>query len=167
MRTTTPTRRDGCSCGSSSRTPNGGTSKASSSGGSEAVPAAENAEVVRRIFDAFARQQGFALRGLFAEDATWVVPGDGVMAGTFEGREQIFRFLARLPKQTGGTYGSRLIDVLASDDRAAALYRAFGSRRGRALDIDQVLLFRIEDGLVRHVLALPCDPAAFEEFWAA
>jgi hypothetical protein len=88
------------------------------------------------------------------------------MSGTFEGRDRIFRFLTQLPKETDGTYGSRLIDVLASDDRAAALYRASGSRRGRTLDIEQVLLFRIEDGLVRHVLALPCEPAAFEEFWA-
>ena len=122
--------------------------------------------MVRRIFDAFARKQGFALRGLFADDATWVVPGSSVMAGTFQGREAIFRFLARLPKETDGTYGSRLIDVLASDDRAAALYRASGRRRGRALDIDQVLLFRFEGGLVREVLALPSDPQAFEEFWA-
>ena len=142
-------------------------SRVSSSVGRRAVPSAENAELVRRIFDAFARKQGFALRGLFAEDATWVVPGDGIMAGTFTGRDQIFRFLARLPKETGGTYGSRLIDVLASDDRAAALYRAFGSRNGRALDIDQVLLFRIEDGLVKEVLALPSDPSAFEAFWAS
>jgi hypothetical protein len=29
-----------------------------------------------------------------------------------------------------------------------------------------VLLFRIEHGLVREVLALPSDPAAFEAFWA-
>jgi hypothetical protein len=88
------------------------------------------------------------------------------MSGTFRGRDEIFRFLGRLPKETAGTYGSSLIDVLASDDRAAALYRAFGERHGATLDIDQVLLFRIEDGLVREVLALPSDPAAFEAFWA-
>jgi SnoaL-like domain len=88
------------------------------------------------------------------------------MAGTFRGREEIFRFLASLPKETDGTYGSRLIDVLASDDRAAALYRASGERRGARLDLDQVLLFRIEAGLVQEVLALPSDPAAFEDFWA-
>ena len=88
------------------------------------------------------------------------------MAGTYHGPEEILRFLAGLPRETDGTYGSRLIDVLASDDRAAALYRASGARRGRTLDLDQVLLFRIEDGLVREVLALPADPAAFEAFWA-
>jgi ketosteroid isomerase-like protein len=122
--------------------------------------------VVRRIFDAFARKEGLALRGLFAEDAVWSVPGHGVMAGTYRGREAIFRFLAKLPKETDGTYGSELVDVLASDDRAAALYRAHGTRHGRALALDQVLLFRIDDGVVRHVLALPTDPDAFEAFWA-
>jgi hypothetical protein len=127
---------------------------------------AANEAVVRRIFDAFARKQGFALRDLFAADAVWTVPGDGAMAGVYRGREEIFRFLARLPKETDGTYASRLVDVLASASRAAALYRASGERHGRRLDLDQVLLFRLEDGLVREVLALPSDPAAFEGFWA-
>ena len=128
--------------------------------------ATENEAIVRRIFDAFARREGLALRGLFADDAVWSVPGRGVMAGEYEGREAIFRFLAKLPKETDGTYGSELIDVLASQDRAAALYRARGTRRGRTLELEQVLLFRIDDGLVRHVLALPSDPGAFESFWA-
>jgi uncharacterized protein len=127
---------------------------------------AENETLVRRIFDAFAQKRGFALRDVFARDATWVVPGEGRMAGTFTGRDEIFSFLGRLPKETDGTYSSSLIDVLASEDRAAALYRASGERNGVRLDLDQVLLFRIEDGLVRNVLALPSDPAAFERFWA-
>lgn len=130
------------------------------------MAAAENAAIVRRIFDAFARQEGLALRGLFAEDALWSVPGRGVMAGVYEGREAIFRFLAKLPKETGGTYSSELVDVLASDERAAALYRARGTRHGRTLELEQVLLFRIDGGLVRRVLALPSDPDAFEAFWA-
>lgn len=125
-----------------------------------------NQEVVRRIFGAFAEKQGFALRDLFAPDAVWVVPGDGAMAGVHRGREAIFRFLARLPKETDRTYSSELVDVLVSDSRAAALYRASGERHGRRLDLVQVLVFRIEDGLVHEVLALPSDPAVFEAFWA-
>ena len=130
------------------------------------MAAAENAAIVRRIFDAFARKEGLALRGLFAEDAVWSVPGRGIMAGDYEGREAIFRFLGKLPKETNGTYGSELIDVLASEDRAAALYHARGTRHGRSLELEQVLLFRIEGGLVQRVLALPSDPDAFETFWA-
>jgi uncharacterized protein len=131
------------------------------------VPQAENEACVRRLFDAFARRDGFAMRSLFAEDAVWIVPGTGVMAGTYCGRAAIFSFLGRLPKETGGSYRSALIDVLASDDRAAALYRASGERGEARLDLDQVLLFRFEDELVHEVLALPSDPAAFDAFWAA
>lgn len=133
------------------------------------MPAAEQEEnetVVRRIFDAFARRDAFALRGLFAADAVWTVPGDGAMAGVYRGPEAIFRFLGRLPKETDGTYRSELVDVLASAGRAAALYRASGQRLGKRLDLDQLLLFRLERGSVTEVLALPSDPAAFEEFWA-
>jgi ketosteroid isomerase-like protein len=126
---------------------------------------AENEALVRAIFEAFAQKRGFALRHVFADDAVWTVPGNGSMAGTFNGREEIFAFLGRLPKETGGTYASSLIDVLASDTRAAALYRASGERSGRRLELDQVLLFRIENGRVQEVLALPSDPPAFEAFW--
>jgi uncharacterized protein (TIGR02246 family) len=128
--------------------------------------AADNEALVRRIFDAFARKDGFALRGVFAEDAVWTVPGTSTMAGVYQGRDAIFRFLGRLLKETDGTYTSRLIDALASESRAAALYRASGERDGRALDIDQVLLFEIAGGCITVVTALPCDPLAFEEFWA-
>ena len=130
------------------------------------MTAADNNGIVRRIFDAFARKDGFALRGLFAEDAVWRVPGGSVMAGTYEGRDAIFTFLGRLPKETSGTYTSRLIDVLASDERAAALYRASGERGGVHLDLDQLLLFTFRDSQVQTVLALPTDLAAFETFWA-
>ena len=130
------------------------------------MSAGANEAIVRRVFDAFARKEGLALRGVFAEDAVWKVPGSGVMAGTYRGREAIFRFLGRLPKETEGTYGSQLVDVLVSDERAAALYTARGSRRGRTLELDQLLLFRFRDGLIAQVLALPSDPDAFESFWA-
>ena len=75
------------------------------------------------------------------------------------------RFLGSLPRLTDGTYTSRLIDVLASDDRAAVLYRANGRREGRELDIDQLLVFTLLDGVVTEVLALPSDRFAFDTFW--
>jgi hypothetical protein len=47
-----------------------------------------------------------------------------------------------------------------------ALYRATGSRPGREIDIDQVLLIELRDGRWHEILALPTDPPAFEAFWA-
>jgi len=130
------------------------------------VSVEDNARLVRRIMQAFANREGFALRDCFAEDAVWHVPGDGVMSGTYRGRTEIFRFLTRLPKLTNGTYRSTFVDALASEERGVGLYRAQGEREGRSIDIEQLLLFTIRDGLVAEVLAVPIDPAAFDAFWA-
>jgi ketosteroid isomerase-like protein len=124
-----------------------------------------NAALVSRLFDAFERKDAFVLRELFAEDAVWRVGGASGMAAVYRGRRAIIRFLGSLPRLTGGTYSSTLLDVLASDARAAVLYRARGEREGRTLDIDQLLLFTIRDGCVVDVLALPSDQHAFDAFW--
>jgi ketosteroid isomerase-like protein len=129
------------------------------------MPDHANAALVRSLFDAFARKDGLAVRDLFAEEAVWRVGGRSVLAGTYRGRREIVRFLGSLPRLTGGTYSSELIDTLASETRAAVLYRARGEREGRTLDIDQVLLFRIRDGRIADVQALPGDPVAFDAFW--
>lgn len=125
-----------------------------------------NAAVGREIFRCFADGDALALRDLFADDAVWRVPGSSSVAGTYRGRTQIFRFLASLKRRTDGTYRSELTDALGSEDRAAVLYRASGTRNGITLDIDQVLLFTLRDGKVTEVMALPSDPEAFERFWA-
>lgn len=129
------------------------------------MPEHANASLARGLFTAFERKTAFALRGFFADDAVWHLGGSSRLAGTYRGRREIVRFLGSLPRLTDGTYASRLIDVLASDERAAVLYRATGRREGRELDIDQLLLFTLRDGVVTEVLALPSDQSAFDEFW--
>jgi uncharacterized protein len=122
--------------------------------------------LARRIFDAFERRDGFALRGCFAEGAVWRVGGRNRLAGEHVGRRAIVRFLGSLPRLSNGTYRSELIDVLESPDRAVVLYRARGVRNGVELDIDQLLLLTIRDGLVVAIDAYPSDPIAFDAFWA-
>ena len=136
------------------------------SGYARRVNEARSAALARRIFEAFERRDAFVLRGLFAEDAVWRVSGRNVLAGTYRGRREIIRFLGSLPRLTDGTYSSELVDVLASDERAAVLYRARGLRHGVELDIDQLLLFTLRDGRVAAVDAYPSDPVAFDAFWS-
>ena len=122
--------------------------------------------LARRIFEAFERRDGFVLRGCFAEDAVWRVAGRSRLAGEHRGRRAIIRFLGSLPRLSDGTYRSELIDVLESGERAVVLYRARGTRNSVELDIDQLLLFTIRDGIVVAVDAYPSDPVAFDLFWA-
>jgi ketosteroid isomerase-like protein len=121
---------------------------------------------VRRVFEAFRGGDPRSLFEVIAEDAVWVVNGTVPVAQRYEGRSRIFELFRETRRLTDGTYLSELRWALADDDHAVAVYRARGSRLGRTLDIDQVLLIAHTDGVWREITAIPSDPPAFEAFWA-
>jgi uncharacterized protein len=123
-----------------------------------------NAALVRRVFASFGRDAK-AISAAFSRDIVWRVPGETVMSGEYHGRRDVVEFLRRTGLETDGTYKSHLHTVLADDDWAVAIYRATGSRNGIDLDVEQALVIRVEDGLLRDVTAVPLD-SAFARFWA-
>ena len=127
-------------------------------------PEHPNAALVRRLFGAFGNDP-MAVSAALARDVVWRVPGSTVMSGEYRGRREVVEFLRRTGLETGGTYRSRLHTVFADDEWAVAIYRAIGSRNGIDLDVDQALVIRIADGVMKEVTAVPLD-SAFEQFWA-
>jgi uncharacterized protein len=125
-----------------------------------------NAELLERAFAAFGRDPLTVARAL-ADDIVWRVPGTNAMAGTYRGRDDVLRFLRQTFVLTERTYRTELKYVVADDERAVAVYRARGERKGRTpLDIDQALFCEIRDGTIADVTALPFDFAAFDAFWS-
>ena len=60
-----------------------------------------------------------------------------------------------------------VLEALADEDRAVAVYRAHGARPdGRAIDIEQILLCRVRAGRFLEVSAVPTDQQAFDAFWS-
>jgi len=126
-----------------------------------------NEALLRRLFGAFATRDVAVVGELLAEDVVWTVPGDVPVAGEHRGRRPVVRFLGQTSRLTEGTYRSELRYALGGGDRAVAVYRATGRRAdGRTLDLDQILLCRVEHGQLVEVTAVPTDQAAFEAFWA-
>ena len=124
-----------------------------------------NAELLERAFGAFGRDALTVARTL-ADDVVWRVPGETVMSGEYRGREDVLQFLRQTRIQSDDTYRTELRYVVADDERAVAVYRARGERKGRALDIDQALFCVIRDGQLVDVTAVPFDFPAFAAFWA-
>jgi ketosteroid isomerase-like protein len=123
-----------------------------------------NAAQTRRIFGAFGKDAMQISAGL-CRDIVWRVPGTTAMSGEYRGRRKVVEFLRRTGLETGGTYGSRLHTVLANDDWGLAVYRAWGTRNGIELDVDQAFVIRYEDGMWKEVTAVPLD-SAFDAFWS-
>ena len=128
------------------------------------TPEHPNAELTRRVFAAFGRN-AMAISAALSRDIVWRVPGDTAVSGEYRGRRAVVEFLRRTELETDGTYRSKLHTVLANDDWGLAVYRAWGTRNGIELDVDQAFVIRFEDGCWKDVTAVPLDPS-FNAFWA-
>ena len=128
------------------------------------TPEHPNAELTRRVFASFGKN-AMAISAALSRDIVWRVPGNTVMSGEYRGRRAVVEFLRRTGLETGGTYGSKLHTVLANDVWGLAVYRAWGTRNGIELDVDQAFVIRFEDGCWKDVTAVPLDPT-FDAFWA-
>ena len=125
-----------------------------------------NVERTRRGFQAFVDRDMATIADLLREDIVWRVPGRSILAGEHGGRDAVLAFLGRAVALTGGTYSTELRWAVGDDERVVAAYRATGERDGRILDLEQLLVCRVEDGRWVEVDALPTDLYAFDEFWA-
>ena len=128
------------------------------------TPEHPNAELTRRVFAAFG-QSAMAISAALSRDIVWRVPGNTAMSGEYRGRRAVVEFLRRTGLETNGTYRSRLHTVFANDEWGLAVYRAWGTRNGIDLDVEQALVIRFEDGMWKEVTAVPLD-AVFDAFWS-
>jgi ketosteroid isomerase-like protein len=125
----------------------------------------ENADLVRRGYEAFSSGDMATLNELFAEDAVWHAPGSGDLSGTKQGREAIMAFFGELMSRTGGTLKVTLQDVIGGDDHTIGLHGNYAERDGKILDQDAVLVFHLRGGRVSEVQEFFEDTAAADEFW--
>ena len=125
-----------------------------------------NAARIRDMFEAFRAADVEAIRALIPEDAVWRFPGrHGQLAGEHRGRDAIFAFLLKVQSLTGGTFHLELLDVVANDRWAIALFRGHATRGGKTLDNPTCLRIRIEDGVVREVWEFVWDLYEVDDFW--
>jgi uncharacterized protein len=126
-----------------------------------------NATLVRDMFAAFRDADGATIERMIPDDAVWRFPGrHGKLAGEHRGREAILGFLMNVAGLTNGTFHLDLIDVLANDRYAVALFRGHGERHGRVLDNPTCLRMRIENRQVVEVWEFVWDLYHVDEFWA-
>ncbi len=126
-----------------------------------------NATLVRGLFAAFQSGDLDAIRRVIPADAVWHFPGrSGNLAGAHRGRDAILQFLLQVVQLTGGTFHLELIDVLANDSHAVALFRGHGERAGRTLDNPTCLRMRLANGTISELWEFVWDLYAVDAFWS-
>jgi ketosteroid isomerase-like protein len=126
-----------------------------------------NALRVRELFDAFHRSDVAKILEAIPADAVWHFPGRaGKLAGEHRGRDAILTFLANVQALTAGTFHLELIDVVANDRHAVALFRGRATRGGKVLDNPTCLRMRFENGRLTEVWEFVWDLYHVDEFWS-
>jgi len=126
-----------------------------------------NARLVRGLFAAFTSKDLATIRASIPEQAVWNFPGQrGKLAGAHRGRDAILKFLMEVAGLTGGSFHLELVDVLANDRHAVALFRGQATRNGKVLDNPTCLKMRLEDGQIREVWEFVWDLFSVDEFWS-
>jgi ketosteroid isomerase-like protein len=130
------------------------------------MAAERNAERVRGGYDAFATADVPALVDLFAEDIVWHYPGQSSLAGDHVGRERVLWLLGQFAERTGDDYRAELQQVMANDDYAAGWARDVGRREGKTLDVNAVVVFRLQGDRVAEAWHYFDDQRALDDFWS-
>jgi ketosteroid isomerase-like protein len=130
------------------------------------VPDHPNAERVRALFAAFHSRDLATIQQVIPDHAVWHFPGrHGQIAGSHRGRDAILGFLLKVQALTEGTFHLDLIDVIANDARAVALFRGHGQRNGKTLDNPTCLVMSMRGGSVAEVWEYVWDLYHVDEFW--
>ena len=126
-----------------------------------------NEDLVRESFAAGERGGMDVLRKQYwTEDVRFHIPGRSLLAGDFEGQEQMAAALARTGELTDGTVSAELHDTLANDKHAVVMLTIHAERAGKKLNENVVLVYHFRDGKIAEVWNHPADQYAIDEFWS-
>ena len=127
-----------------------------------------NIELMRRYSETLTAGQAADVLPFFTDDLQLHIPGRSPHAGTFHGRDAVLAYYTRIFQDTEGHFENLGVDdILASDTHAVSLVRWRVQRGGKTLEIDRVVIYRIEDGKIAEIWVRDWDQYAYDELFAA
>ena len=126
-----------------------------------------NIELMRRYSAALQAGQAAEALPFYAEDLVLHMPGRGPHSGTFTGQDAVLDYYTKVFQATDGRFEVVGVDdILASDDHAASLVRWRLYKDDRTLEVDRVVIYRIEDAKIKEIWVRDWDQYAYDEFFA-
>ncbi len=129
------------------------------------VKESPNATLVRGLLDAFIRGDLDYIVSKMDDQVVWRFPGKHPLAEDYQGKEGVRRFLTRVNEESQGTIKPTMIAAFGDADYGVMFIHTTGDRKGKHLDIKEVLVFTIRNGLATEVIHRP-DPLAVDDFFA-
>jgi ketosteroid isomerase-like protein len=128
------------------------------------MSAAENKQLVRKVFEELERGSGRRFVDLLAEDVRWTIIGDTAWSGTWEGRSSVRAdLLDPLFAQFATTYRAEVVRLIAEGDWVVIEFRGdVTTQAGRPYRNVYCYVCRLEDGKVKEICEY-CDTQLLTE----
>jgi uncharacterized protein len=125
----------------------------------------EDLDSVHRLYAALLARDVPALMKAFA-NATYHVPGNNIVAGSYRGSEEILGLFAKTQQETNDTISFELHDLVGGENHIVMLDHVKAERNGRTLDQSRVVISHVENGITTDVWLVVEDEYDFDEFWS-
>lgn len=122
--------------------------------------------LARRAWQAVSESDVAALQKIWSPDLVWHATGRGApWSGRHVGQEAVLDYLARVG-ETVERFDARLDDILIGEKRIAYMFHVSLERDARVLEVDYLLVARVEEHVAVEVWTAPLDPGSLEAFWS-
>jgi uncharacterized protein len=126
-----------------------------------------NVALVRRAYEAMGSGDIPWMQEHTDPDVVFQQGGRFPTAGTYEGRDALFGHFMEFMQMVGGDFAIEPHRLLADDEFVTALITVTIGKDGRKLAFDEVHIFKVADGLLKQMWAVPYDPYEVDEFFKA
>ena len=124
-----------------------------------------NMALMRRFCQARANGDAEALMVCLTEDVVWRYPGRNPLSREYRGKEEVVNFFRSLRELTGGDFSSETERIMVDESAAFVHELPRGTKKGKSLEWETVLVFRLRDGLIAEVDVFQNIQYELDEWW--
>lgn len=125
-----------------------------------------NAQILEKVYAAFAAGDAATVLAACAENMTFQVAGKSQLAGKFTKANFESGFMGKLRELSGGAFKFEAHDIMASDRHGVVLGSEYVTRKGEQVQIRTVHVWRFENGKPVAWYEYPRDLYQFDAIWS-
>jgi carboxylesterase len=126
----------------------------------------DNAKVVRRLFEFFARRELDQAVALFSETAQFQAPGSSAISGTYRGRAGVLEFWRRQIDLSAGSFRTRVVSLEAEGDDVVVDVDVSAVLAGEPVSWRRAVSYRVSGGQIVHATYAEGDQALADQVLA-
>ncbi|MHC9538570.1 MAG: nuclear transport factor 2 family protein [Vulcanimicrobiota bacterium] len=130
--------------------------------GSTDSNAQKNKEIVAKYYEYYSKGDIDGIKSVMADDVEWHIPGHHPLAGTKKGINEVVAFFKQLQK---AHFKAEVLILAANDDYVIDCHRGWGESGNNKVDMNWVLLFKIENGKIQKVQNFAGDQHGADSFF--